>query len=108
MLFVMLVHYLPLRQPTDIAMVETQPLKALMNLELHSIAIICVHCFILISGYFGIKSRVKSFLSLIFQLVFWAFAGYVIARFFIAPYYTLGQSYSLRDFVSSMFNWYQG
>lgn len=108
MLLVMMLHYLPLRMPTDAAMVDLNPLKALLNLELHSISIICVHCFILISGYFGIKCRIKSFFSLIFQLLFWAFAGFIIAKYLIAPYYSLNESYSLKDFVAVMFNWYKG
>ena len=86
MMLVMLVHYLPLRSPTTATMLIAQPFKALMNLELRSIAIICVHCFILISGFFGIRWKVKSFLGLMFQLLFWAIIGFFIAKFFIVPF----------------------
>ena len=55
MMLVMLVHYLPLRMPVIHDMAINSPLKAMFNLELHSIAIICVNSFILISGYFGIR-----------------------------------------------------
>lgn len=108
MMLVMLVHYLPLRTPTTAEMLSNNPFKALMNLELHSIAIICVHCFILISGYFGIRWKAKSFFGLLFQLLFWAIIGYVIAEFFIEPFMTTGHQYSLSVFLSSMLHWYQG
>ncbi len=107
MLLVMLVHYLPLRMPTNVAMADNHPIKALFNLELHSAGIICVHCFILISGYFGIKSCLQSFLSLIFQIAFWTVSGYLIARFLIAPYYAVAQSYEFSDFILAMWHQYQ-
>lgn len=108
MMLVMLGHYLPLRSSTTINSLSLNPLKALMNLELHSITIVCVHCFILISGYFGIRWKAKSFLGLIFQLLFWAVIGYFIAQYFIEPFVITGHSYTLTAFIKSMFNWYQG
>ena len=108
MMLVMLVHYLPLRMPTTPEMLAGNPLKALMNLELNSIAIICVHCFILISGYFGIRWKARSFFGLLFQLAFWAAIGFYIAEFFIEPFIGSGQDYSVKAFLSNMLGWYQG
>lgn len=44
-----------------------------------STSICAVNAFLLISGYFGIKWKFKSFFNLIFQLFFYAFGVYVIA-----------------------------
>lgn len=108
MMLVMLIHYLPLRSPTTLSMLVENPMKALMNLELHSVSIICVHCFILISGYFGIRWKLKSFGGLIFQLIFWALAGYYIAKYLIEPFMPLGHDYNFSAFISSILTWYQG
>ena len=103
MMLVMLVHYLPLRSPTTAEMLSLNPIKALMNLELHSIAIICVHCFILISGYFGIRWKAKSFFGLIFQLIFWGLLGLYLAEYFINPFLPLSKHLSLFQLIVGMF-----
>lgn len=108
MFLVMFVHYLPLREPTTAEMVIIRPSKALLNLEFHSIAIICVNCFILISGYFGIRWKWKSFANLLWQLLFWAIIGYFIAAYLIEPFITLNQEYSLKQFLKSFLDYYQG
>lgn len=41
-------------------------------------SISAVNLFVMISGYFSIKWRMKSFLSLIFQLFFWVFLLYIV------------------------------
>lgn len=108
MLLVLLVHYLPLRMPTTIQMLESMLAKAVMNLELESIGIICVHCFILISGYWGIKCRLKSFLGLLYQLVFWAIAGFVIAKYIGVPCELVNANYSVGSFISTIVDYYRG
>ena len=40
---------------------------------------ICVNCFVLISGYFGIKCKLKSFSNLLFQMAFWSAACIAIS-----------------------------
>lgn len=89
MLLVMLVHYLPEREPATTEMVIIRPLKAFLNFELKSVSFICVHCFILISGYFGIRWKWNSFLSLIFQILFWFFLGAFVALYCINPFIPL-------------------
>lgn len=44
-----------------------------------STSICAVNVFILISGYFGIKWKAKSFFNLIFQVLFYSFAVYLVA-----------------------------
>ena len=46
-----------------------------------STSICAVNAFLLISGYFGIKWKFKSFFNLIFQIFFYAFGVYIIAAF---------------------------
>lgn len=108
MMLVMFVHYLPLRIPNTCEMLFINPLKVFYNFEVNSISIICVHCFILISGFFGIRWKIKSFGGLIFQLLYWAIAGYLIAKYLINPYFHSGLSFSVHSFITSMMEWYQG
>lgn len=58
-----------------------------------STSICAVNAFLLISGYFGIKWKFKSFFNLIFQLFFYAFGVYAVAV-------ALGIiDFSVRDFL---------
>lgn len=47
-----------------------EPLGASIRLIFESISIVCVNLFILISGWFGIRARVKSFLNFYFQCIY--------------------------------------
>ena len=72
---VLLIHYVPKRM-IDVTgggiFLTEYPIQDVINLELRSLAIVCVNCFVLISGYWGIKLRLGSFLNLLFQLMFWS------------------------------------
>lgn len=108
MFLVMLVHYLPLRMHTTTELMVNNPLKALFNLEMESIGVICVHCFILISGYFGIRWNRKSFFGLLFQILFWGLCGFVIAKYLLEPFLPSEMNYTISAFVSQMLVWYKG
>ncbi len=72
MFLVLLVHYIPSRElPTNEGLIN-DTLETLFNLELRSISFVCVNCFVLISGYFGIHWKLKSFSNLLFQILFWS------------------------------------
>lgn len=108
MMLVMLVHYIQISVVHTKADLISNPIRAISELELHSIAEICVHCFILISGYFGIRWRFKSFAGLIFQLVFWAILGYYIYEYLLEPFIGIEKDVTLRAFISSLFESYRG
>ncbi len=72
MFLVLLAHYIPNRTLPTSNTLESDVLGTLFNLELRSISFVCVNCFILISGYFGIHWKLKSFTNLIFQILFWS------------------------------------
>ena len=55
-----------------------------------STSICAVNVFLLISGYFGIKWKLKSFYNLIFQVFFYSFGVYVIASCLGAIEFSLG------------------
>jgi len=71
MLLVLLIHYVPTRTLPSVDSLAQNPLDTVVNLELRSLAFVCVNCFVLISGYFGIRWKWKSFSSLLFQILFW-------------------------------------
>lgn len=72
MFLVLLLHYIPSRPVPSCETLAHDTLGTLFSLELRSISFVCVNCFILISGYFGIRWRVKSFSNLLFQILFWS------------------------------------
>lgn len=85
MLLVLLLHYtqyLDINKDT----VNSAPIFSFINIELKSLSFICVNCFILISGYFGIKWKAKSFFNLIYQILFWICVGFVIAKLLNLPF----------------------
>jgi len=76
MFFVLMVHC----NYRGILDVFNQPLspESFIRIVVEAIAIIGVNCFILISGYFGIKLRVKSLANLCFQIYFFAALAFIV------------------------------
>lgn len=81
MLLVLLIHYVPVRM-RDMggdARYTNDWLWDVVNLELKSLSIVCVNCFVLISGYWGIKLKLNSFLNLLFQMTYWSAVCLIMA-----------------------------
>lgn len=86
MCLVLMLHYIPTRMIPNHETINSSLLESLINLELRSLAFVGVNCFILISGYFGINWKLKSFISLIYRIIFWSFCSYLMALF-LSPYF---------------------
>lgn len=72
MLLVLIGHvdFFSIGEPDEAALVG-HPISSLMRYVIQSLSLVCVNVYILISGYFGIKLRIKSVVSFIFMLLFW-------------------------------------
>lgn len=81
MLLVLMIHFVPHHCIPSPESLSSETGTTLINLCLKSLSFVCVNCFILISGYFGIRWKFKSFLNLLFQILFWIFFGVCIAYF---------------------------
>lgn len=92
MCLVLMLHYLPNRLMPSTASLQTNFLETVLNLELRSISFVAVNCFVLISGYFGINWKIKSFCSLIFRILFWSLVSYILARLYTPVVF--GESYN--------------
>ena len=80
MLLVLLIHYSSVHfMPSEFSM-NTQPFKTIANMSMRSLSFVCVNCFVLISGYFGIRWKARSICNLVFQIAFWLCIGILIAR----------------------------
>ena len=80
MLMVLVIHYnVATNGQTTHDMVMTEPWKAVGIACLKSLSFICVNCFIIISGYFGIKWKWKSLWNYLFQIAFWGGMIHLIA-----------------------------
>lgn len=73
MFLVLVVHadYYSLSWPPDITVVIEHPVSSFMRYFVQLLALVCVNVFIIISGYFGIKVRLKSVWNFIFMVLFW-------------------------------------
>lgn len=71
---------------------------------LQSLSIGCVDIFVLISGYFGIRPKLKGFLNFIFQCLFFLCGIYVI--FLLAGYTKFSITGILDCFVLTKHNWF--
>lgn len=87
MLLVLLIHYAGTIESSPEIMRQSE-ITSITTMFCHSLSVVCVNCFILISGYFGITWKAKSFSSLIYQILFWLVLGFVLATF-------SGQHYAL-------------
>lgn len=76
MLFILLLH----SNHMGIAEIYNLPnrTEAYMRFFIEVISIIGVNCFILISGYFRIKLKIKNFCSLVFHIYFFAVLSIII------------------------------
>lgn len=59
-------------------MCTNEPIKAFAQYFVESIAVVCVNCFIFISGWFSIKLTKRGFVNLVFQLLFYSTLVYLI------------------------------
>ncbi len=97
MLLVLLLHYVA-TIPIDAHSLKISLLDSLTIIEINSLSVVCVHCFILISGYFSIRWKPRSIISLVYQVVFWLLVGIAIAYRF-----SLGISESWLDIIYKYF-----
>ncbi len=97
MLLILVLHanFLAFRFPTNEA-IHSQPLTSLGQIWSEALAIVGVNVFVLISGYFGIKARVKGIVSLLFQAFFYTVGVY-------STLVLLGlEPFNLSEFVGSL------
>ena len=97
MLLILVLHanFLTFRFPTNEA-IHSQPLTSLGQVWSEALAIVGVNVFGIISGYFGIKARVKGIVSLLFQAFFYTVGVYSTLVF-------LGQEpFNLSEFMGSL------
>lgn len=80
MLLVLLIHFTSVHLMPSPETLSTDAANNILNLGLRSISFVCVNCFILISGYFGIRWKIRSFSNLIFQILFWLAVGVTFAK----------------------------
>lgn len=55
----------------NIGMVHTDLLEAVGVLQVYGLIFVCVPCFVVISGYFGIHWKWKGLFNYLFQIGFW-------------------------------------
>lgn len=77
MAMVVMVHsdFWALGEPSR-ALCQDETLKAWAQYFVESFAIVCVNCFIFISGWFSIRQSFKGFANLIFQILFYSLLLY--------------------------------
>ncbi len=80
MALVVLTHtdFWALGSPTE-TMWATDMSRAAYQYYVEFISIICVNCFIFISGWFSIKPSVKGFINLLFQIFFYNLLIYLVS-----------------------------
>lgn len=79
MFLVVLVHtdFFSLEAPT-LAELHTRPADAVIRILVESISIVCVNVFIMISGWFGIRPKVRSLTGFLFQCLFFLTGIYAV------------------------------
>lgn len=79
MLLVLLVHATFFSNPSpNRESFITTPISSFIFSYVEAIALVCVNCFILISGYFSIRPKLKSFCNLVFIIYFYKLIFFAI------------------------------
>lgn len=97
MLLVLIGHYnRPINGDVTFELMHTDVIKAIGIAEIKSWTFVCVPCFVLISGYFGIHWKWKGIFNFFFQISFWGGFIYLLTTL-------LGfHSFELKAFIKSM------
>ncbi len=105
MLLILLVHasYFSLGAPKA-ENITQYPLESFVRILVQSIAIICVNLFVLLSGWFGIRTSIKSFSNFIFQCLFFSILIYAIAL--VTNISTLSIKGVAQVFYATKLNWF--
>ena len=82
MFMVLLVHvdFFALKAPS-VYDIQNNAVDSVLRVFFQSLSIACVDIFVFISGWFGIKPKLKGFLNFIFQCLFFLIGLYVVALF---------------------------
>ena len=80
MLMVLVLHadFVALKCPSA-AFITAHPLNAVARDFFEAAAVVCIDCFVLISGWFGISQKLRGFCGLIFQVLFFTLGTYAIS-----------------------------
>lgn len=97
MILVLVGHYnRPINGDVTFELMHTDALKAFGIAIVKSWTFVCVPCFVIISGYFGIHWKWKGILNFLFQIGFWGGLVYILTS-------SLGfQKFQVIPFVKSM------
>ena len=80
MFLVLIIHWnVPINGHVEHDMVIENPLKAFGIAMTCGLEFIAVNCFMVISGYFGIRWKWMGFLKFFFQIAFWSVMVYLVA-----------------------------
>lgn len=86
MLFVLLVHYnIPVNGQLTCYEAHNEPFFFVGKSFVCALDFVCVNCFVLISGYFGIKWKWKGLFNFLFQIAFWG--GLIYCVCYVLGYY---------------------
>lgn len=105
MFLVLLVHsnFFSLGEPTSIDIIQN-PVDAIARVVFETASIACVDIFILISGWFGIRPKVRSLCNFIFQCFFFLAGSYLIAVCLGRA--TLSSEGIVGCFAGTHYNWF--
>ncbi len=110
MFFVLTLHYIPTRDIIAPLSKDSALIDNLINIELRSLAFVGVNCFILISGYFGIKWKLKSIGNLIYKILLWSLVSFLFAKLLTPVMYGREYLYTYGNPLSNIFvlRWFIG
>lgn len=110
MFLVLVIHasYLALGRPSD-AEIISNPISSFVRYAVIAFSVICVNLFILISGYFRIRSSRRSVLSFIYMVVFWHLGtsiAYYVYQYFSGVAVDFSVSVVLRKAIPGADSWF--
>lgn len=107
MLLVMIVHanFRALPVPTA-EETNTETISSILRFFTESFSIICVNLFILLSGWYGIKIKIKRLLEFIFQVLFFSIIGFTIIQLIEPGEYSIKQGISKLLLVNRWDYWF--
>lgn len=107
MFLVLFIHYIPTRMTLSPDTIRSDFFNSIVQLEMSSLCFVCVNCFVIVSGYFNIKWKIKSFSRLLYTILFWGIIAYAMS---LLVSDNEGSDFSIMNFIITNFTlrWFIG
>lgn len=85
-----------------VASVTESPFASFLQIEVENLSVIAVDCFVLLSGFFGIRTRYRGVVNIMFQVFFWQ----IVMTLYGLSVHKISTTMAIHNIFSLTGNWF--